>query len=54
MRIKEKKQNLQLCVKVLIQVLMKSKVPDQRKIDIARNFNIPAFSLNVLKSLLKI
>ncbi len=33
---------------------MKSKSPEQKKIDIAKNFNIPANALNILKSLLKI
>ncbi len=33
---------------------MKSKNPDSKKIDIAKNFNIPSNALNILKSLLKI
>lgn len=53
-RMKEKRQSLQICLKTIIQVLMKSKTPDSKKIDVARNFNIPANALNILKSLLKI
>jgi fused-like protein len=33
---------------------MKTKAPEVKKMDIAKNFNIPANALNILKSLLKI
>ena len=38
----------------MIQVLMKSKVPEANKMDIAKNFNIPDNALKIMKHLLRV
>jgi hypothetical protein len=53
-RVKEKRQVLQISLKTLIQVLMKCKGPDSKKNDIAKNISISSNLLGILKNLLKI
>ena len=38
----------------MIQVLMKSKTPEAKKIDIAKNFHIPDSALKIMTMLLRV
>lgn len=54
MRVKEKRSVLSCALKVLTQILMKSKAPDNKKFDNTRNLNIPSHLLTILRGLLKV
>jgi hypothetical protein len=54
MRVKEKRNTLAFALKVLTQILMKSKPPENKKFDNSKNLNIPNHLLNILKGLLKV
>lgn len=54
MRNKDQKNILQCALKVLTQVLMKSKTPNQKSLDISKKLSIPNFLLNILKNLIKV
>jgi hypothetical protein len=54
MRVKEKRSVLACALKVLTQILMKSKAPDNKKFDNSRNLNIPNHLLTILRGLLKV
>ena len=54
MRIKEKRSVLACSLKVLTQILMKSKAPENRNNDNTRNMNIPTLLLSLLKNFIKI
>lgn len=54
MRVKEKRSTLGVALRVLTQVLMKSRPPESRKFDNTRNLNIPNHLLTLLKGLLKV
>ena len=53
MRNKQQKNLLQTALRVLTTVLMKSKTPENKNIDISRKLNIPNFLLGLLKTMLK-
>ena len=54
MRNKDQKNILQCALKVLTQVLMKSKNPSQKNLDISKKLSIPNFLLNILKSMIRV
>ncbi len=54
MRSKEKKCIIQCSLKVLTLIIVKSKAPDAKKIDILKNASIPNHLLNLLKNIIKI
>ena len=54
MRVKEKRGVLSCALKVLTQMLMKSKAPENKKFDNSRNLNIPNHLLTILRGLLKV
>lgn len=43
-----------MSLKVLTQVLMKSKTPSQKSLDISKKLNVPNYLLNILKNMLKV
>ena len=53
MRNKEQKSIMQCALKVLTQVLMKSKPPSQKNLDISKKLSIPNYLLNILKNMVK-
>ena len=53
-RVKEKRNTLCVALKVLTQILMKSKPPENKKFDNTKNLNIPNHLLTILKGLLKV
>ena len=53
-RVKEKRNNLQAGLKVLTQIMMKSKALEQSKLDNSKNLKIPTHLLSILKGLLKV
>lgn len=53
MRSKEQKNLLQCSLKVLMQVLMKSKTPENKQADISKKLHIPNHLLNLVKNMLK-
>lgn len=53
MRNKEQKNLLQTVLRVLTQVLMKSKTPQNKNADISKKLNIPNYLLVLLKTMLK-
>lgn len=54
LRAKDKKGTIQVALKTVTLIIIKSKLPESRKIDILKNSNIPNYILNLLKSILKI
>ena len=54
MRVKDKRNTLSVALKVLTQILMKSKAPENKKFDNSKNLNIPNHLLTILKGLLKV
>jgi hypothetical protein len=54
MRVKDKRNTLSTALRVLTQILMKSKPPDNRKFDNSKNLNIPNHLLTILRGLLKV
>ena len=53
-RNKEHKTLLQCSLRVLTQVLMKSKTPENKNFDISKKLSIPNYLLGILKSMLKL
>lgn len=53
-RNKEQKNLLQCALRVLTQVLMKSKNPENKNFDISKKLSIPNYLLNIMKSMLKL
>lgn len=51
---KEKRNTLSVALKVLTQIMMKSKPPENKKFDNSKNLNIPNHLLTILKGLLKV
>lgn len=54
MRVKDKRNTLSTALRVLTQILMKSKPPENRKFDNSKNLNIPNHLLTILRGLLKV
>lgn len=54
LRVKQKRSVLCTALKTLTQVMMKSKVPQNRKFDNCKNLNIPNHLLSILKGLLRV
>lgn len=54
MRVKEKRNILYCALKILTQILMKSKAPENKKFDNSKNLNIPNHLLTILKGLIKV
>lgn len=54
LRNKEKKNLMHCSLKVLTQVLLKSKTPENKNSDISKKLSIPNYLLTIMKSMIKL